>query len=233
MKYGVILILLGLTQLALAYPLRPISWLIGWSGLSWLLAGCGYAFLGVRIFGKQTDGRLPLKNIVLLLPFLLMTWLLWHLQIALSKESHHVEIAPGLWLGRRCYARELPPNIRTVVDLTAEFAEPATVRAGRSYLCLPIPDASIPSVNAFSELVEAIVHSEWPVYIHCALGHGRSATVMVAVLLAKGIETSLTTAEQRIKQARPGIEINAVQQTLLKEWWALSVRPDTFTISPK
>lgn len=220
MKYGAMLILLGVAQLALTYPLRPLSWLIGWSGLSWMMAGFGYAFLGARAFGKQTDGRLPLQNIVLLLPFLLVTWLLWHLQIALSKELHHVEVAPGLWLGRRCYVHELPSNIRTVVDLTAEFAEPSTVREGRSYLCLPTLDASVPTTLAFAELVESISHSEAPIYIHCALGHGRSATVVVAALVAKGIDTSLVAAEQRVKRARPGIEINAVQHTLLEQWWA-------------
>lgn len=220
MKYGAMLILLGLAQLALAYPLRPVSWLIGWSGLSWVVAGCGYAFLGARVFGKQKDGRLPLGNVVLLLPFLLVTWLLWHLQIALSKEPHHVEVAPGLWLGRRCYARELPPDIQTLVDLTAEFAEPSTAREGRVYLCLPTLDASIPTVSAFNDLVESIARSEAPVYLHCALGHGRSATVIVAVLVAKGIDTSLASAEQRVKAARPGIEINAAQQALLQQWWS-------------
>lgn len=136
-----------------------------------------------------------------------------------------MEAAPGLWLGRRCYARELPPDIRTVVDLTAEFAEPSTVRAGRSYLCLPTLDASIPTVVAFGELVESIARSDAPVYIHCALGHGRSATVMVAALVAKGIDTSLAAAEQRVKAARPSIEINAVQHALLQEWWAARSTP--------
>lgn len=225
MKYGVSLVLLGLIQIALALRAGALGWLVAWSGVSWLLAGCSYAFLGPKPFGKRADGTLAGGNVVLLLPFLLLTWLLWHLQIALTREPHHVEVVPGIWLGRRCYAHELPPNIRTVVDLTAEFAETKTVRAGRSYLCLPTLDASIPSQQAFGALIEDIIRCEAPVYIHCALGHGRSAMVAVAVLAAQGTSDTPEEAEKRLKQARSGIGINAAQRNLLNQWWAARHTP--------
>jgi hypothetical protein len=220
LKYGSALILLGLAQIGLAPQAGPVFWLIGWSGVSWIAAGCGYAWLGARVFGKRADGRLTSWNVALLLPFFVVTWLLWHLQIALSREPRHVEVAPGLWLGRRCYGHEMPPGIGRVVDLTAEFAEPIKVREGRLYHCLPILDASIASQRDFEALIAAITRCEEPVYIHCALGHGRSATVAVAALLDRGLATSVEEAEQRVKQARLGVKINAEQRTLLHHWWA-------------
>lgn len=62
-------------------------------------------------------------NVLLLLPFFVVTWLLWHLQILFTREPRHVEVAPGIWLGRRCFAHELPEKIAVVVDLTSEFSE--------------------------------------------------------------------------------------------------------------
>ncbi len=219
MRYGVSLCLLGMFQIVLALQAGPAGWLIAWSGMSWVLAGCSYAFLGPKLFGKRADGRLTVGNMVLLLPFLLVTWLLWHLQIAFTREPHHAEVAPGIWFGRRCYGHELPPEIKMVVDLTAEFAETRAVQQDRTYLCVPTLDASVPSPQAFGELIDALVRCEAPLYVHCALGHGRSATVVIAVLAAKGIARTLEEAEQRVKQARKGIRINAVQRNLLQQWW--------------
>src|SRR5947209_17823719 len=61
-----------------------------------------------------------------------------------GREPCCPEVVPGIWVGRRAYARELPPDITLVVDLTAEFPEPRAVRAGRSYVCLPTLDATAP-----------------------------------------------------------------------------------------
>jgi protein-tyrosine phosphatase len=224
LKYGALLTLLGAAQLGLALRFPSITWLMGWSALSWIIAGAAYSFLGARAFGKQANGRLTPWIVVLLLPFFVVTWLLWHLQIALTKEPRHVEVVPGIWLGRRCYGHELPPGIRTVVDLTAEFPETRPVREGRTYLCLPTLDASIPSPGAFEALVSALAECEAPIYVHCALGHGRSAMVVVAALAATEKAASLERAEQIVKRARPGIDINAAQQTLLKQWWAACPR---------
>ena len=226
MKYAILLTLLGLAQVALAHAAGPLSWLLGWSGLSWVLAGCAYGGLGTRVFGKRRDGKMAWISICLLLPYLAVTWLLWHAQRLMTREPAHNEIAPGLWLGRRCSNKELPPGIGLIVDLTAEFSEPRDLRAGRSYLCVPTLDASVPSVEAFQELIRAIAATREPVYVHCALGHGRSATVVVAALLARGNASSLEQAEQRVRLARPSTHINAVQRRLLQRWSSTLAQPD-------
>lgn len=218
MQYGCALIALGVVQIVLARAGGPTGWLLVWSGASWIVAGCGYAFLGAKIFGKRSDGQLTLWNALLLLPFLVVTWLLWHLQTALSREPHHVEIAPDLWLGRRCYGRELPPKTSTVVDLTAEFPETKAVCEGRTYLCLPTLDASVPSLSEFAGLIESVPVGQGPIYIHCALGHGRSAMVAVAILVHSRAAVSLDEAERRVTEARPGVKINFAQRALLGQW---------------
>ena len=219
MKYGSALILLGIAQIGLTARAGNLLWLLGWSGISWIVAGCGYAFLGARVFGKRADGRLTGWLVFLLLPFFVMTWLLWHLQIAVSRERRAVEVVPGLWLGRRCYGHEMPEGIGMVVDLTAEFAETSAVRNRRRYHCMPTLDALVPSRQAFEATIKAIGASDEPVYVHCALGHGRSAMVVVAALLDRGQAASLEDAVQKVKQARPGMEINRVQRTFLQQWW--------------
>ena len=162
-------------------------------------------------------------NVLLLFPYLGVTWLLWHVQRRLSKEPPHHEIAPNLYLGRRCSNKKLPQGVGLIVDLTAEFTERREVRTGRDYLCVPMLDASVSSVAAFDGLIKTIAEAaskQMPVYIHCAKGHGRSAVVMVAALMASQNAVTLDEAEQKVRQARRGIKINAVQRHLLEQWAA-------------
>lgn len=105
-----------------------------------------------------------------------------------------------------------------VVDMTAEFHEPESVRTGRTYLCVPTLDTSVPSLEDFQALIHAIARFPEPVYVHCALGHGRSATVVIAALMATGNAASVEEAERIVKRARPGVGISAAQRRLLQQW---------------
>lgn len=227
MRYGLTLAVLGAAIGYLGCQAEFASWIIVWAGISFLLAGLAYCGLGVRVFGKRPDGTIALFAVLLLWPFLMLTWGLWHLQRILSREDCCNEVAPGLWLGRRAYETELPPDVDLIVDLTAEFPEPRDVIAGRTYWCLPTLDAVSPDAEAFRTLVEKVAAWTGPAYIHCALGHGRSATVMIAVLIAKGEAADLQEAESRVKQARPGSAIHPGQRRLLEQsdWLVNRKRP--------
>jgi len=216
MRYAVLLSLLGAAQVALGFQVGRWAPLFWWSGGSWILVGCAYGFLGPGVFGKRSDGRLTCWSTTLLFPFLAMTWILWHLQRLASREKQCVEVSPGLWLGRRCLSHELPPGIQLVADLTCEFSEPRGIVQRCRYLCLPTLDGAAPQEDRFRELVQTIAEFERPVYVHCALGHGRSATVVAAVLLARGICNTADEAELAVKEVRPGIEINQAQRSLLR-----------------
>ena len=65
--------------------------------------------------------------VLLLLPYLLTTWIGWHAIRRLSREACCDEVAPGVWVGRRPLPGDLPPgrgeatSPLLIVDLTAEF----------------------------------------------------------------------------------------------------------------
>ncbi len=122
---------------------------------------------------------------------------------------------PGLYVGRRAFAGELPKDVRAVADLTAEFAEPREVRDGRRYLCLPTLDDSVPPETEFREFVQAILSEPGPTYVHCAEGHGRSGMVAAALLVSKGLATDVEDAVAQLPKARPGIRLNERQAALV------------------
>ena len=54
---------------------------------------------GVPVRHLMHDGTLAPAAVVLLLPYLVLTWVLWHVHRLVSREDCCHEVAPGLWLG--------------------------------------------------------------------------------------------------------------------------------------
>ena len=218
MRNALTLLFIGVGQVVLAALYPHATWLLLWSGLVFCVVASAYALQQPRVFGKRVDGTLAWAPCVLLLPYLLLTWLLWYCQTRFSGEAVCDEVMPGLWLGRRASLREFPPDITLVVDLTSEFGEPCAVRTGRTYLCLPTLDNAVPSLEAFEEVVRKVASWEGGVYVHCALGHGRSALVAAALLVARGLVNTPEEALAWVKQARPGANLNRSQWEFLRKW---------------
>ena len=220
MKYGLLFLLCGLYLLTLAVVLGDwhLVWL--WPGLSFTLVGSAYFVVGPAIFGKRSDGRLAWWAVLLLFPYLALSWLVWTGFRYLTNEPCCNEVAPGIWLGRRAFAQELPPGIDLVVDLCAEFPESCAVVQTGTYLCLPTLDNSASDEGRFREVVARI--AAWPgkVYIHCALGHGRSAAVAAAMLIAKGLAANAADAEKILRQARPAVRLKPAQKRLVQDFAA-------------
>ena len=134
----------------------------------------------------------------------------------LTGEACWHEIIPGLFLGRRALGGELPAGVELIVDLTAEFPEPRIVRSTVDYRCLPTLDAFVPDLDRLRELVAEVAAFPGRVYVHCALGHGRSALVVAAVLLARGVAADPKTAVTMVRAARTSIRLNRVQLSSLR-----------------
>ena len=209
-----LMIAAGLVVLAFLYP--SLRGLLLWSGGSFATVAAAYALQKPCVFGKRSDGTMAPLPSLLLLPYLLLTWLLWYGQTRLSREAAWDEVAPGLWLGRRISAERMPRGVTLIVDLTSEFSEPRSVREGRHYLCLPALDNAAPERGAFQDAVRQVSGWEGGVYVHCALGHGRSALVVAAVMMARGLAATPVEALALLHRARPGVSLSWEQRAFLE-----------------
>lgn len=215
MKYATIFFGFGIYLTATAVLLGDVYWLLLWPGVNALLLAAGYVRLGPRLLGKRPNGRIAPWALILMLPYLGTTWILWHLHRRVTREPACHEVAPRLWLGRRPLLHELPPNTDLIVDLTAEFFVSPGILHGREYLCLPTLDCTAPDETLFRAAVARV--ADWPgtVYIHCAAGHGRSATFAAAVLAARGLAPDVAAAVRMLRTVRPGVGLQPSQRALL------------------
>ena len=216
MRYGVLFTLLGGGLILQAASLQGWFWVLVWPGISFGAVGLAYLGLGPGIFGKRPDGSMAWHAIVFLLPHLAPLWLTWRLVRAVSREDCSNEVVPGVFVGRRPLAGEIPPEVTLLVDLTAEFPELRAVQAGRQYVSAPMLDTGIAQREPFAELVRQV--SQWPgaVYIHCAQGHGRSGTLATAVIVAKGHCATADEAVSMLRAARPRLRLGRNQLAFAK-----------------
>ena len=91
---------------------------------------------------------------------------------------------------------------------------------GIAYTSLPTLDGAAPDRAEFDALVAHIVRAGG-VYVHCASGHGRSATLAAALLIARGLSASVPEAEERLRAARPGVRLSRAQRAFLEQRAAL------------
>ena len=198
---------LVLAASSLLYP--EVRWLLLWSALSFGIVSLGYAGVGPRIFGKGRDGRIPLPLKLLNLPYLVYTWAVWHLCRLLSREASFNQIDDELVIGRRLLAKEAPEGFDHYVDLTAEFEEPAAIRARPSYRCLPILDASVPSLSELKSVVENAAAGR--AFVHCAQGHGRTGLFALALLLHRKRVQTIEEGIGLLQSFRPAVRLNRTQ----------------------
>jgi hypothetical protein len=182
-----------------------------------LIVGIAYLRRDARVFGKRaSDGRMTPLAVMVLFPYVALAWTLWQLKSRLAAEAAWHEVAPGIRLGRRPLSRaELPADTRCVVDLTSELPRALPEAPVARYLCLPTLDTSVASDAAFGELLERLVAEEGPLYVHCAMGHGRSATLAAALLVRRGLAADADQAIAALKAVRPGVSLHAVQREAL------------------
>jgi len=220
---GIAFLFLGAAVAALAVTTSSWGWLwpasvsFGLSVLYTSHAAGGERLREIvpRAFGKRDDGTQHLVAWIPWGPYLAYTWFLHELARWFTREDAANEVAPGLWVGRRPTARDLPAGCLLVVDLCAELPAGRGIASGRRYLSLPALDASAPTPRQLDVAVRTIAEiNGGATLVHCAFGHGRSATVAAAVLLHRG-EATLEDVERRLRAARPHIRMSWGQRRAL------------------
>ncbi len=224
MKYAVVFLIFGLTCTFYAFTAEPLyfRFLAASSAIAFSGVGLAYAFIGPRAFLKKPDGRLSFLSYVFYWPYFVMNGLSLATFRRSGGENAFDLIAPNVYLGCRLSPHDgndiTRLGIVAVLDLTCEFSEIPKLR-GLSYLCIPLLDTTAPSVEQLKTGAAWIrVQSErGPVYVHCALGHGRSATFVAAYLLGCSKAQSVTEAVGAIRVLRPKIGLHPAQMRVLEE----------------
>ncbi|CAN5120795.1 hypothetical protein BH11MYX1_BH11MYX1_38910 [soil metagenome] len=205
-----------LAYVALAMRDQPLAWVAGWLAVVLFAGWVVYLVSAPDAFMKRRDGTLPWYAWLVWAPLFIWQWIGHEFVRAFQKEPVANEVAPGVWVGRRPRARELPPGIAIVVDLCAEMAVAPGVKNGRAYLTIPTLAERAPTQAQVTAAVDQVLATGGPAFIHCAFGHGRSATVAAAVLVRRG-DNTLEDVEARMKAIRPRIGLNAHQRAALAE----------------
>ena len=225
MIYALLFSLFSAYLVLVAAAVGGFAWVLLWPALSFALFASAYAFHTPRLLGKRSDGRVAWWVWPTLGPVLGLLVSLWHLERWVRREAVCHEVAPGLWLGRWPLRGEIPPGVRLVVDLTAEFGKAPGV-AGHEYVCLPTLDGLSPGAVEVEAVLGKIEACGGPVYVHCALGHGRSALVAAAVLLRRGIVEDVRAAELHLRERRPGVRLKRGQRQLLARMFDSGLQDD-------
>ncbi|SMP60247.1 Dual specificity phosphatase, catalytic domain [Neorhodopirellula lusitana] len=217
MKYGFIFLLLALAISVAAARGGPWGWLLIYPAFSFGVVSAAYLFSAPGVFGKRFDGGRSRLGTLLLLPYVLYLAAVWHVVRLLSREPKLNLLGDDLVLSRRLLGHELPENISSVVDLTCEFTEPNDHWKIQSYTCYPMLDGTAATAGALRELAVKINDMPKPVLIHCAQGHGRTGLVAAAVLLVSERAQTASDAIAMVQSARPGVELNGEQWSVLEE----------------
>ncbi len=187
------------------------------AGVAFLALGLAYIFSRPGFLFKTSKGRIPILSQLLFWPYHLLSYGSF-IVFRLARVAPFQEITPGLYLGGWLFPWERHKlhgaQIASVLDLTCELNEAGFLRSAPSYRCIPLLDGTAPTaaqlqagINFIRERLPA-----GPVYVHCAMGHGRSVTVVAGYLMAIGAVRDLPSAVKFIREKRPGIRINAAQK---------------------
>jgi protein-tyrosine phosphatase len=217
MKAGAILFLLGALQVYLAVTFGGGWWLLVWSAVALLVVGAAYMTASPRRLGKRDDGTIRSTHVLALLPYFAVVWGRWWLTRLLTRERAWDEVVPGLFLGRWPALEPLPESVQVVVDLAAELPRASTIGERRQYISLPTLDHEAPPAAAFVDIVRRLAETPAPAFVYCAFGHGRSAVMVAAILLQRGVVRDVPEALSLLQAARPGVRLSHTQRFLLQQ----------------
>jgi protein-tyrosine phosphatase len=226
MKYFFVFNLAGFLALCWGANVGAVPSMIVLVNIAIAFFGVGLAF-GLkkpRVLLKAKNGRLSLFSYIFFWPYLLLNNLSLGVYRLISRENPIDEIIPNLYLGYKPWRIDkekfIQKGIRSVVDLTSEFGEAGFILKNFNYLSVPLLDARPPTQDQLRNTVAWIDEQlkNGGVFVHCALGHGRSATIIGAYLLNAKITSKVQYAVDFIKSKRPKINLHRGQFLVLQQY---------------
>jgi predicted protein tyrosine phosphatase len=239
MRFMFVFGLLGMILAALAIRLARDAH----GGWWWLVGADGYlgsCFLAVAaIYGLRPAGfsveDIPRRSIgsfilrVILLPYLALGGATLYFARWFDSEGLLNPVAPGLFIGRLPFPSERTrvrdAGVQAVLNLCWEFPRLSQVdRDPRlATIHVPILDAGAPTESQFQTAVEVV--TQWratgrSVLIHCAQGHGRTATIAAAVLVRLQLAADAGEALSRVRAVRPFAIPSREQKAALMKYLA-------------
>ena len=172
-------------------------WML-WISVSLSIVAFAYLTDNAAVFQKQADGRLSAAATILLLPYLAGVRL--NMAYWLRGKAKTARVRDDVLIGS---VSEISDDLPAVLDVCAEYPRPHYRGA---YRVLPLLDMVAPSENDLvqaASLLEALRRQHGKVLTCCALGYGRSASVVLTWLLVYGGCRDLAQATAELKQVRP------------------------------
>ncbi len=187
---------------------------------------------------RRGDGSLDPVRWLLTMPYHVFLQLKLKLERQSGEENQYDMIMDGYFLGSwPAHAGLLPlddgdDRVKLgVIDVTCELpCQVLDVCDG--YHLIPVWDTHSPSPDMIQQAVEWALgfmgqtdknsvrtkKDERRLFIHCAHGHGRSATVLGAILIALNEEDSVEGVVKLMKRGRPRVRLNSRQTAGLQAW---------------
>jgi hypothetical protein len=208
---------------SLPLPASIILWHIAGSGIVVSLAASdAFARRSTWLLGKRKDGKISPVSMAVFWPYHVGLRAKLAIQRRVSSEPAWDQITDTYYLGAWPSEEALVPAVHpAVLDVTCEL--PLQVRPP-AYKMVPVWDTHSPLPNQIDDAVAWAQEQERQgrqVLIHCAHGHGRSATVLCAILIADGQAQSIAEAEGMLKKQRPRVRLNVRQRAAVTEWFNL------------
>jgi len=216
LTYATCFTVLGLVLLGAAttFDGGAAAFVSAWCAVCLLILAVAYFRTWPRVFGKTDAGRLRPARAVIMAPYIVLSAIVWRLQNLFLDQRPWSQITANLFVGRRCRAAMLPPGTTLVIDVTAEFLTPRSIRESVSFLCSPTLDGCAPTLEQCRAAFESVSWDSHPVvYVCCANGAGRSVT-FVAMFLgwlggAESAEEAIALICQARREAGPGTDQRA------------------------
>ncbi len=209
-----------------------------WTGLSSTLLALAYL---AKRAGAEPEAALDdapalaAAAALALLPHTLLVLAVVLVERLVAGERTADEVAPRIWVGAlpMPWDRSLfrTAGITDVLDMTTEFGPWSSLWVGgRGWRRIPVLDATCPGPDRLDQAVawcRAVKDRGGTVLVHCAHGHGRSALVAAAAVLAGSPTSSPGEVETSLREARPWIRLSGAQRAALEAYAArLASRPD-------